>query len=369
MQRPRNKYLLALSFGALFISACKKETSEKQESLQITAPTPNIQEPSGPDIPASRLAIFQPPLPKEFNSNVHPITEEKVELGRMLYFDARLSKNHDISCNTCHALDNYGVDNKPVSDGHRGQKGERNSPTVYNSAGHFVQFWDGRSPDVEHQATQPILNPVEMAVTGDKHAAEVLMSIPEYINAFKKAFPDDKHPVTLLNAGKAIGAFERRLVTPSRWDKFLEGDSSALTHQEKKGLLAFMDNGCTACHMGTLLGGTTYQKLGAVKPWPNLKDRGRASVTESETDEFLFKTPSLRNIEKTGPYFHDGSVESLEEAVRLMGEHQLGRDIPAQEVKDIVAWLKSLTGELPTEYIQPPSLPPSTDKTPQADPT
>ena len=202
------------------------------------------------------------PLPDAVESQKNPITEAKVNLGRMLYYEPRLSKNQDISCNTCHDLAKYGVDGQPVSDGHKGQKGTRNAPTVYNAAGHFVQFWDGRAPDVEEQAKGPVMNPVEMAMSSDKAVVAVLKSMPEYVDAFKKAFPAEKDPVTFENTARAIGAFERRLMTPSRWDKFLKGDQAALSNAEKAGFNKFMEAGCQACHAGTYLGGEVYQKIG-----------------------------------------------------------------------------------------------------------
>lgn len=333
---------------------------------------PAAQAPATPPKPAFNIgmvASFKPALPKEFENKDDPITEEKVTLGRMLYYDKRLSKNHDLSCNSCHQLDKYGVDGEKTSPGHKKQRGERNSPTVYNAAGHFVQFWDGRSPDVEDQATGPILNPVEMGMPDDTSAKKVLSSIPEYVEAFKKAFPDEEDPVSLKNAGRAMGAFERRLVTPSPWDKLLEGDEKALTDEQKEGFMAFLNNGCTACHMGTLLGGTMYQKVGAVQPWPNQKDQGRFAVTKNESDKMVFKVPSLRNVTETAPYFHDGSAATLEEAVKMMGKHQLGRDIKDEDVKAIIAFLGALKGELPTEYIKEPELPKSTPSTPKPDPT
>jgi cytochrome c peroxidase len=202
------------------------------------------------------------------------LTEEKVALGRMLYYDTRLSKSQKISCNSCHNLAKYGVDGEPTSDGHKGQKGDRNSPTVYHAAGQFVQFWDGRAKDVEEQAKGPVLNPVEMAMVSDKAVVATLKSMPEYVAAFKKAFPNAKDPVTYDNVGKAIGAFERKLVTPSRWDKFLKGDETALTAGEKAGFNAFASAGCATCHAGTYLGGNMFQKAGLVKAWPRARPTG-----------------------------------------------------------------------------------------------
>jgi len=299
----------------------------------------------------------------------NPITEATVALGRMLYYETRLSKNHDVSCNTCHPLDDYGADRQPVSDGHRKQTGTCNAPTVYNAAGHFVQFWDGRAPDVEEQAKGPVLNPVEMAMPSEKAVVAVLRSMPEYVAAFRKAFPGAKDPVGYDQMARAIGAFERKLVTPSRWDKFLQGDRAALTDAEKAGFNKFLEVGCATCHAGTHLGANSFQKLGQVKPWSHTADLGRYAVTRQDADKMVFKVPSLRNIEKTAPYYHDGSVKTLEEAVRLMAEHQNGRLLVQAEVESIVAWLKTLTGPIPQDYIKPPALPASTEATPKPDPS
>lgn len=310
------------------------------------------------------LANFKP-APAVMEDAKNPVTEEKVQLGRMLYYEHRLSRNQKISCNTCHLLDKYGVDSASTSTGHKEQKGSRNAPTVYYAAGHILQFWDGRAADVEEQAGGPMLNPVEMAMPKAEIVEATLKSMPGYVDAFKKAFPQDKNPVTFGNAAKAIAAFERKLVTPSRWDKFLEGDKTALSSEEKAGFLAFYKAGCHSCHNGPFLGGLLYQKAGLRKPWPSQKDQGRFEVTKKDADKMMFKVPSLRNIEKTGPYFHDGSVPALEEAIRLMGEHQTERPLTDTEVKQIATWMKSLTGELPAEYIKKPELPASTDKTPK----
>ncbi len=230
--------------------------------------------------------------------------------------------------------------------------GDRNSPTVYNAAAHFVQFWDGRAADVEEQAKGPVLNPVEMAMPSEKDVIAVLKSMPEYVAAFKKAFPEDKDPVTYDNMGKAIGAFERKLITPARWDKFLKGDQTALTDEEKAGLNVFLANGCQTCHAGGQLGGNMFQKLGAVKAWPDSSDPGRFKVSKSEADRMMFKVPSLRNIEKTGPYYHNGKVVTLQEAIAKMAEHQLGKQMTDAEVKSVETWFKSLTGEIPARVHQ-----------------
>jgi cytochrome c peroxidase len=318
------------------------------------------------NIDQASLQLFEP-LPDLMTSNTNLVTEEKVALGRMLYYEPRLSKSQQISCNSCHMLDKYGVDSEPTSDGHKGQKGTRNSPSVYNAAGQFVQFWDGRAADVEAQAKGPVMNPVEMAMPAESEVVAVIKSMPEYVEAFKKAFPDDKEPVSYDNMAKAIGAFERKLVTPSRWDKFLHQDQAALTAEERAGFNTFVETGCQTCHMGAYVGGNLFQKAGVVKPWPDTSDTGREQVTKSEADRMMFKVPSLRNIEKTGPYFHNGKTATLEEAVSKMGEYQLGKSLSPVQVNSIITWLKTLTGDLPADYIKLPPLPKSTAKTPKPD--
>ena len=318
------------------------------------------------EVDQAKLRMFKP-LPAEMESASNPITEEKVALGRMLYFEPRLSKSQTLSCNSCHGLNTFGVDGQPVSDGHKGAKGNRNAPTVYNAAGHFVQFWDGRAPTVEEQAKGPVMNPLEMAMPSEKQVIAVLTSMPEYIEAFKRAFPEQQNAVTFDNMAKAIGAFERKLVTPSRWDKFLAGDQSALTDAEKTGFNKFMETGCQTCHNGAYVGGGMFQKLGLVTPWTHTNDTGRFQVTKQEADKMMFKVPSLRNITNTAPYYHDGSVATLQEAVKLMAEHQLGKQLRDEDVASIITWLKSLTGEPPAEYVKPPELPKSTAKTPKPD--
>ena len=311
----------------------------------------------------SALKLFRP-LPAVMESADNPITDAKVKLGRMLYYEKRLSANHQVSCNTCHPLDAYGSETESVSTGFKNQKGSRNSPTVYNAAGHFVQFWDGRAATVEEQAKGPVLNPVEMALTSDAAAVRVLSSIPEYVALFKEAFPKNQNPVSFDNMAFAIGAFERGLITPSRWDRFLSGDESALSDDEKTGFNRFVAAGCATCHNGAYVGGNSFQRLGIAKPWPNESDAGRAQVTNQDADRLVFKVPSLRNISKTGPYFHDGSVPTIDRAIREMAVHQRGSQLSSAEVKSIITWLNCLTGQIPAAYIKPPELPTSTATTP-----
>jgi cytochrome c peroxidase len=322
---------------------------------------------------AAKAAVFDPSMLGAFAAlPAAPASglDAKASLGRMLYFEARLSKNHDHSCNSCHKLDAFGVDGEPTSEGHKKQRGGRNSPTVLNAALHFRQFWDGRAADVEEQATGPIANPVEMA-SDEPRVVATLTSMPEYVAAFKKAFPeatDAKQSITLKNVGVAIGAYERLLVTPGRWDKYLGGDKAALTAAELEGLATFSQTGCVACHSGPAFGGAMYQKVGLVKPWPNLKDDGRFVVTKQDADKAMFKVPSLRNVAKTGPYFHDGAVASLAEAIKLMARHQLGKELSDDDVKRITTFLDVLTAAPASDLVAPPVLPKSTDKTPKPDP-
>lgn len=313
-------------------------------------------------------ATFKP-LPKQFDSKDNPITPQKVELGKLLYFDKRLSKNHDVSCNSCHDLAKYGVDGDQFSTGHKKQKGGRNSPTVYNAGNHVAQFWDGRAATLEDQAKGPVLNPIEMAHPDAATVEKLLKSIPGYPPLFAKAFGGEKDAaVTFDNMAKAIGAFERTLVTPSRFDTYLGGDEKALTDAEKKGLQTFVSSGCISCHSGEGLGGHLYQKLGLVTPVPGLKDNGRFDVTKKEADKFFFRVPTLRNVAKTAPYLHDGSVKTLPEAVTFMAKHQLGRELKKDEVDSIVTFLNALTGDLP-KGIEAPKMLESGKSTPKPDPS
>ncbi|TCD47125.1 cytochrome-c peroxidase [Chlorobium sp. N1] len=288
-----------------------------------------------------------------------------VELGKKLYFDPRLSKSGFISCNSCHNLSMGGSDNLKSSIGHNWTKGPINSPTVLNSSMNLAQFWDGRARDLQEQAGGPIANPGEMAFT-HKLAVELLSSIPDYVEEFRVVFGSSEIDIDRIT--KAIAAFEETLVTPgSRFDLWLKGDERALSPEELEGYEIFKSSGCTACHNGPLLGGNSYQKMGIVEPYSAKSPvEGRSAVTGKDADRFSFKVPTLRNVELTYPYFHDGEAETLSEAVEVMGRIQLGKTYSESDNRKIVAFLKTLTGKQPEIVL--PLLPPSSDSTPRPTP-
>ena len=288
-----------------------------------------------------------------------------VELGKKLFFDPRLSRSGFISCNSCHNLSMGGTDNLKTSIGDHWKQGPINAPTVLNSSMNVAQFWDGRAKDLKEQAGGPIANPGEMAFT-HALAVDVLQSIPGYVGEFKQVFGVDH--VDIGKVTIAIAAFEETLVTPnSRFDKWLKGDRKALTAQETAGYHLFKDSGCVACHNGAAFGGNTFQKMGVVEPYKTKSNAiGRADVTGKDADRFNFKVPTLRNVELTYPYFHDGEAATLEDAVDTMGRLQLGKQFTADENAKIVAFLKTLTGEQPKFAL--PILPPSTNATPHPKP-
>jgi cytochrome c peroxidase len=337
-------------------------TAAAPTAVAPTAAAPTAAAPSAA-APETIQARINPRLLRRFSplasddTAPSPAQQAKVALGRMLFFETRLSLKEDLSCNSCHRLDAYGVDKQVTSPGAGGKRGTRNSPTVYHAAVSFSQFWDGRSPDVEQQAKGPILNPSEMAMPNAELVVARLRQIPGYVEGFARAYPGDAQPLSYDHVGDVIGAFERGLVTPSRWDDYLRGNESALSSAEVEGLKVFTDIGCMVCHTGNLLGGNSFQRAGVVKPWKDQRDQGRFQVTKDPGDKMVFKVPTLRNVAETGPYFHDGSIATLPEAVRVMAQHQLGLELEEREITAIVAWLRSLTGELPKAYIAQPQLP------------
>lgn len=391
--KPFNTIILLLSIGflVLFLGISVIDTSENQASVDPTfseefmareraalaaekrkagatgsdldvlypghgdkAPEVGQADPRAQSLQQWAAGVFGSPLPAAMpDSAGNASSPAKVALGKSLYFETKLSKSGQISCNSCHMLDKFGVDGEPTSPGHGGARGERNSPTVYNAGFHIAQFWDGRAATLEDQAKGPILNPVEMAMPDEAAVVAALKGVPGYVKAFGEAFPGEQDPLTYDNLAKAIAAFERTLTTPSPFDQFLSGKLDALSAAQLDGLEAFKAQGCQTCHAGQVLGGASYEKLGKVIPYET-KDVGREAVTKSAADRHMFKVPSLRNIAKTGPYFHDGSIASLEEAVTKMAKHQLGNELAPGEAAKIVAFLESLTGTPDAAAIAPP---------------
>nr|WP_283844419.1 cytochrome-c peroxidase [Bradyrhizobium cenepequi] len=323
---------------------------------------------SGADDDLMRAArqIFKP-IPSVIPAvKDNPITHEKVELGKMLFFDPRLSASEIISCNTCHNLGTGGVDAGPTSVGHGWQRGPRRAPTVYNAVFNLAQFWDGRAADLKAQAKGPVQASVEMNATPD-HVINTLNSMSDYVLMFKKAFPNEASPVTFDNVTKAIEAFEATLITPAApFDQYLEGDTTALNDQQKAGLKLFLEKGCSSCHNGINVGGQDYFPFGVVeRPGTNLlpaTDKGRFEVTKAPGDEYVFRAAPLRNVALRAPYFHSGKAWSLKQAVGVMAKVQLGAKFSDDEENDIVAFLNSLTGQQPK--IDYPILPTRTDGTP-----
>lgn len=341
--------VLALSVSLMACGGAQQEKEKSQEQIENERYDASLSD---------KLGVFNK-LPETAENEANPATPEKISLGHKLYFDTQLSKNNTISCNSCHNLEKFGVDNLPTSPGDAGENGGRNSPTVLNAALHSKQFWDGRAADVEQQAGMPILNPIEMAIPSESFLIDRLSKSEEYKKQFAAAFPSSKNPVTYENLRLAIAAFERQLITPSRFDEYLNGKKDALTLAEKKGLTSFINVGCTTCHNGEAIGGAMFQKFGVHQNYWELTkskviDEGKSVVSGVPEEKYVFKVPSLRNIEKTAPYFHDGSVADLNEAVTIMAKAQLNVELSDSEKSNIIAFLKSLTGTVPAVYQKAP---------------
>jgi cytochrome c peroxidase len=386
MRRPPS-LLVAAAFAA-FAAACAPGDREEARSGTETPAASEV--PASPETaegltpggealapqpePAStapsRYATLFRPIPRETPELAdNPSSPERVELGKMLFFEPRLSSSWLISCNTCHNLGLAGVDLLETSVGHGWQRGPRNAPTVLNAVFNAAQFWDGRAADLEEQAKGPVQAGVEMNNQPER-VVETLKSIPEYVDRFGAAFPGEADPVTFDNMARAIEAFEATLITPDApFDAFLRGDSSALEPLELRGLELFVDEGCASCHNGVNLGGQAYYPFGVVeRPGADILppgDRGRYEVTATATDEYVFRAPALRNVALTAPYFHSGGVWRLEEAVGVMSASQLGSELTPEEVEAITAFLHTLTGRQPR--VDYPILPPSSATTPPPD--
>jgi cytochrome c peroxidase len=281
-------------------------------------------------------------------------TPQRVALGKQLFFEKRLSINDSQSCASCHRLEDgfAGVDNLATSPGARGEIGTRNTPTVLNAGWQDAQFWDGRAEDLVEQAGQPILNSIEMGMPDENTVVEKIRGIDEYRNLFVEAFPGDEPAITYQNIAEAIAAFERTLITPGRFDDFLKGEVDALNEAERQGLQTFLKLDCNSCHDGKLLGGETYEPLGKEQPYENQADQGIYELTGLEEDRMFFKVASLRNVALTAPYFHDGRIATLEEAVRKMGKLQLDLELSDQQVNEITVFLKTLTDKNREQYLK-----------------
>lgn len=304
------------------------------------------------------------PLPADMATADAPVAPDRVQLGNKLFFDRRLSVDGTTSCMRCHEPALYGTDAMDKSHGNHDKLNGRNAPTVLNAAAQFAIHWIGNRKDVEDQAMQALIGSASMGNPDYAAAMARIKAVPGYADLFRKAFPGDSNPVTPENFGKAVGAYERTLVTPSRFDAYLQGDAGALSGQERAGLRKFLDLGCASCHAGAGVGGGMYQKFGITADyWTETGaqeiDKGRFAVTRDDADLYVFKVPSLRNVAMTAPYFHDGSVASLERAVTIMAKLQLGVELAKGDCRDIVAFLSSLTGRLPQNFAAAPVLPPS----------
>lgn len=322
---------------------------------------------AGADDLRDRAAEMFKPLPSTVPAVAdNPATPEKIALGKALFFDPRLSASGVFSCYSCHNLTTGGDDNMETSVGHGWQKGPRNSPTVLNSVLNEAQFWDGRAEDLKEQAKGPVQAGVEMANTPD-NVVVTLGSMPAYVGWFQAAFPGEADPVSFDNMARAIETFEATLITPAPFDAWLNGDDAALSGDAKAGLALFMDKGCASCHSGVNVGGHGYYPFGLVeKPGADVLpagDKGRFAVTETASDEYVFRASPLRNIALTAPYFHSGKVWDLSVAVEIMAESQLGEALAPQETAQLVAFLDSLTGTLPEVTL--PILPAETATTPR----
>ena len=303
-------------------------------------------------------------LPQVIGSEKNPVTPEKVKLGKILFYETRISVDGTVSCARCHPIGLYAADGLKKSIGNNCKVNPRNAPTVFNAAGQISEHWIGNRVDVEDQAKQAVIGPPSFGMPSYEAVEKKLKEIKGYSPLFKEAFPEDKDAVTVDNFSKALGAFERTLVTPSRFDAFVKGELTALSDNQKRGLKTFIETGCMTCHSGGYVGGEMYQKFGVFEPyWQYTRskeiDEGRYVVTKNESDKYVFKAPILRNAEITSPYFHDGSVDQLYEAARIMGKIQLAKTLTDQQIGDIIIFLKSLTGQIPDDTLKVPLLPPS----------
>jgi len=302
------------------------------------------------------------PLPQTMPTEQNPITPAKVKLGKVLFYELRISIDGTVSCAKCHPISLHAADGLKKAKGNNCKENPRNSPTIFNAASQITEHWIGNRTSVEDQAKQAVTGPPAFGMPSYESVEKILKGMKGYLTLFQDAFPGEKDPVTIDNFAKAIGAFERTMVTPAPFDDFMKGNAGAMTEQQKKGLKTFLDTGCMTCHFSPYVGGQMYQKFGVIEPYlkytkSEKADEGRFAVTKNETDRFLFKVPVLRNVAVTPPYFHDGSVDKLDQAVWIMAKIQLGKDLSKQQTEDVAAFLSSLTGRISNEDLAVPILP------------
>jgi len=341
----RRNYLIAIVFSGCLLAAIQAAVSNGADEVLMT---------SAKSVLGS--------LPAAIVSDQNPLTPEKTRLGKLLFYETRISIDGTVSCARCHPISLYGADGLRKAIGNNCRTSPRNVPTVLNAAGQISEHWIGNRESVEDQARQSITGPASFGMPSSDSLEAKLRVFQDYEGLFKSAFPNEREPVSAVNFGLAVGAFERTLVTPSPFDSFLKGEENALTEKQKAGLDAFLEIGCVNCHSGPYVGGQMYQKFGTFEPyWQYTKseqvDEGRFAATKKESDRYVFKVPVLRNVEKTSPYFHDGSVDKLEDAVSMMGKIQLGKELPELQVAEITSFLESLTGEIPADALKVPLLP------------
>jgi cytochrome c peroxidase len=312
------------------------------------------------DLATDAKAVFKPIVAPAPASD--PTEGARVELGRRLFFENRVSMDGNVSCSHCHLPEKQASDGLPKAIGVFGKENPRNAPSIFNATLNFKQHWRGDRESLEDQAEKSLLGPASFGNPDQATAMAKLKAIPAYAGAFAKAFPGEADPITSKNWGLAVAAFERTLLTPSKFDAYISGDSAALNVQEQAGLRKFIDLGCAGCHNGPGVGGNSFQKFGIAEDYwketgAKTPDKGRADVTKNDADLYVFKVPSLRNVAKTAPYFHDGSVEELNKAVVVMGKTQLGKTLSEKDAAEIVAFLQTLTGAVPANYAAPEPYP------------
>lgn len=355
LRRPNQSlnFFAVFTLGALASGGCGGAPPAKApDGAPAAAKQPAPLDPSAQLAGRAKAALGQLPSPPQS-------PPELVALGRKLFFEKGVSADGDVGCVTCHDREHFAADGLPKSKGAFGRLNARNAPTVFNAAYQFAEHWRADRESVEDQARRALLGPASFGLDSNETAVKLMRELP-YADAFQRVFPQSPAPISVENWGTAIGAYERTLLTPAPIDAFMAGDAHALSSQQQAGLTTFLDLGCARCHSGPLVGGDFTKKFGTVADYApltnsNPADAGRFDVTHNEADRFVFKVPSLRNVQKTAPYFHDGSVPELPRAIEIMAATQLGTQLSPQQLEDLVAFLGSLTGTIPDSFAPPDS--------------